>query len=60
MNTKLHAVTDQNGRPLSSFMTAGQIPDRLLLSHLPRRSRHLLAMSPEPTQTDILLNALNK
>ncbi|WP_408860550.1 MULTISPECIES: IS5 family transposase [Asaia] len=25
MNTKLHAVTDQNGRPLSFFMTAGQI-----------------------------------
>lgn len=27
MNTKLHAVTDQNGRPLSFFMTAGQISD---------------------------------
>ena len=27
MNTKLHAVTDQNGRPLSFFMTAGQIGD---------------------------------
>jgi len=25
MNTKLHAVTDQNGRPLSFFMTAEQI-----------------------------------
>ncbi|MEN3167930.1 hypothetical protein [Gluconobacter sp. OJB] len=24
------------------------MPDRLLLSHLPRRNRHLLAMSPEP------------
>jgi len=24
MNTKLHAVTDANGRPLSFFMTAGQ------------------------------------
>lgn len=27
MNTKLHAVTDQNGRPLSFFMTAGQVSD---------------------------------
>ncbi|MBF0863002.1 IS5 family transposase [Gluconobacter kanchanaburiensis] len=27
MNTKLHAVTDQNGQPLSFFMTAGQISD---------------------------------
>ncbi|GBR53486.1 transposase [Neokomagataea thailandica NBRC 106555] len=27
MNTKLHAVTDQNGRPLSFFMTARQISD---------------------------------
>lgn len=27
MDTKLHAVTDQNGRPLSFFMTAGQISD---------------------------------
>ena len=25
MNTKLHAVTDANGRPLSFFMTAGQV-----------------------------------
>ena len=27
MNTKLHAVTDANGRPLSFFMTAGQVSD---------------------------------
>ena len=27
MNTKLHAVTDQHGRPLSFFMTAGQVSD---------------------------------
>ena len=27
MNTKLHAVTDRNGRPLSFFMTAGQVSD---------------------------------
>ncbi|MDB5682790.1 MAG: transposase [Sphingomonas bacterium] len=25
MNTELHAVTDANGRPLSFFMTAGQV-----------------------------------
>ena len=27
MNTKLHAISGQNGRPLSVFMTAGQISD---------------------------------
>ncbi|MFT8808655.1 IS5 family transposase [Gluconobacter sp.] len=27
MNTKLHAITDQNGRPLSFFVTAGQVSD---------------------------------
>jgi transposase len=27
MNTKLHAVTDANGRPLSFFTTAGQVSD---------------------------------
>jgi transposase len=27
MNTKLHAVADANGRPLSFFMTAGQASD---------------------------------
>jgi hypothetical protein len=27
MNTKLHAATDASGRPLSFFMTAGQISD---------------------------------
>ena len=27
MNTKLHAVTDANGRPISLFMTAGQVSD---------------------------------
>jgi len=39
MNTKLHAVTDQNGRPLSFFMTAEQISDytgaAALLDNLP-------------------------
>jgi transposase len=29
MNTKLHAVTDANGRPLSFFITAGQVSDTL-------------------------------
>lgn len=27
MNTKLHAVTDANGRPMSLIMTAGQVSD---------------------------------
>ncbi len=27
MNTKLHAVTDENGRPIRFFMTAGEISD---------------------------------
>ncbi|MEJ5141588.1 IS5 family transposase [Gluconobacter albidus] len=27
MNTKLHAITDQNGRPLNFFITAGQVSD---------------------------------
>ena len=27
MNTKLHAIADANGRPLSFFMTAGQVID---------------------------------
>ena len=27
MNTKLHAVRDADGRPLSFFMTAGQVSD---------------------------------
>lgn len=27
MNTKLHAIADANGRPLSFFRTAGQVSD---------------------------------
>ena len=40
MNTKLHAVTDANGRPLSFFMPAGQVSDYIgaaaLLDELPK------------------------
>jgi transposase len=40
MNTKLHAVTDAEGRPLSFFMTAGQVSDytgaAALLEDLPK------------------------
>ena len=40
MNTKLHAVTDANGRPLSFFMTGGQVSDytgaAALLDDLPK------------------------
>lgn len=39
MNTKLHAVTDTNGRPISIIMTAGQVSDYVgaaaLLDSLP-------------------------
>ncbi|MHA6327012.1 IS5 family transposase [Roseivivax sp. CAU 1753] len=39
MNTKLHAVTDANGRPIKFFMSAGQVSDytgaAALLSSLP-------------------------
>ena len=39
MNTKLHAVCDSQGRPISLFATAGQVSDyigaRALLSNLP-------------------------
>lgn len=39
MNTKLHAVTDANGRPIKFFVTASQISDytgaAALLSSLP-------------------------
>ncbi len=40
MNTKLHAVADANGRPLSFVMTAGQVSDFIgaaaLLDDLPK------------------------
>ena len=40
MNTKLHAVSDSQGRPISFFVTFGQVSDyigaRALLSSLPR------------------------
>ena len=40
MNTKLHAVTDANGLPLSFFITAGQVSDytgaAALLDDLPK------------------------
>ena len=40
MNTRLHAVTDANGCPISFFMTAGQVSDytgaAALLDTLPK------------------------
>ncbi len=40
MNTKLHPVSDANGRPISPFVTAGQVSDytgaAALLDGLPR------------------------
>ena len=45
MNIKLHAVTNANGRPISLFMTAGQVSDYIgasaLLDSLPRAQRLL-------------------
>jgi len=46
MNTKLHAVTDASGRPISFFITAGQVSDytgaAALLDELPQ-AKWLLA-----------------
>ena len=40
MNTKLHAVTDADGRPIRFFITAGQVSDytgaAALLGSLPK------------------------
>ena len=45
MNTKLHAVTDAEGRPIRFFMTAGQVRDytgaAALLGSLPKAERLL-------------------
>jgi hypothetical protein len=53
MNTKLHAVTDANGRPLSFFMTAGQISDYIgeaaLLDELPKAQWLLADRAMMPT-----------
>lgn len=35
MNTKLHAVTDENGRPISFFMSAGETSDYTGAAALP-------------------------
>ena len=35
MNTKLHAVADARGRPLTFFMTAGQVSDDTGAAALP-------------------------
>ncbi len=46
MNTKLHAVTDAQGRPLRFFMTAGQVSDYIGATALPSslpRANWLLA-----------------
>lgn len=48
MNTKLHAVTDANGRPLSFFITARQVSDytgaAALLDDL-RKAKWMAAMT---------------
>lgn len=35
MNTRLHSVTDANGRPISFFITAGQVSDYIGAAALP-------------------------
>ena len=35
MNTKLHAVTDADGRPIRFFMSAGQVSDYTGAAALP-------------------------
>lgn len=46
MNTKLHAVTDAEGRAIRFFMTAGQVTDytgaATLLGSLPKAEWHPL------------------
>ena len=66
MNTKLHAVTDANGRPLSFFMTAGQVSDytgaAALLDDLPKAQWMLadrgydavIAITRSGTTTEVL------
>jgi hypothetical protein len=39
MNTKLHAITDFNGRPLNFFMTASQVSDYISAAALLTRCR---------------------
>ena len=39
MNTKLHAVTDSQGRPINFFVTAGQVSDYVGARVLVRRYR---------------------
>ena len=51
MNTKLHAVTDADGRPLRFFMTAGQVSDytgaAALLVSLPKAEWLLAGRCPQ-------------
>jgi transposase len=53
MNTKLHAVADANGRPLSFFMTAGQVSDytgaAALLDDLPKAQGYSVTAATTPT-----------
>ena len=61
MNTKLHAVTDANGRPISFFMTAGQVSDytgaAALLDSLPKAQ---LMLADQGCDTDWFRDALQE
>ena len=65
MNTKLHAITDANGRPLSFFITAGQVtvngaPVTQLGTKIdPGRDRVSIAGKPVQTERKVYV-ALNK
>ena len=52
MNTKPHAISDANGRPLSFFMPAGQVSDytgaAVLLDDLPPQPFQRCCASSEP------------
>ena len=55
MNTKFHALADADGRPLSFFMTAGQVSDytraAVLLDDLPKAQWLLGDRGTTPTSS---------
>ena len=57
MNTKLHAVTDADGRPIRFFMTAGQVSDytgaAALLGGLPKAEWCWLTGDMTPTGSEM-------
>lgn len=62
MNTKLHAVTDADGRPIRFFMTAGEVSDytgaAALLGGLPKADWLLADGAMTPTGSETLVYEL--